>query len=404
MATSHYPPYHLGGDAVFVRYLSEALSASGHEIHIVFNSRIHRLVRGKSQEAIREEDSNEDIHIYDMTNFTPVGSPLYALSFDWTGRAVNKILDLSREIRPDVVHWHNTKGLVGRPVAVPGAVNMHTAHDYYMICPRSNLLKPDRTPCQGPRWCNYCVMRWGKPPEFWRSGKRVILTPRKGVSVLSPSEYLGRRLADYGIQIHSVLRNFVPDHGFQDPIEPESRSLILYAGLLEPHKGINTMLEAFRATMEHHKLNLAIVGDGSMRGFILEWISRYSMQERVKLHGYVGNHELSRLRKLSLFQVVPSEWPENAPLTILESLAMGLPVLASDQGGIPEMAEQDAGSIVFPAGNVAELANSMMKFWNERFHASSLMKLARDAYVKRYTPEAHMHNYIRILSETSRFD
>src|SRR5436309_5145452 len=147
LATTFYPPYHLGGDAVHVRYLAEALAARGHEVHVEFSPAAYRLKRKDRPEPPKENG----------VRLHPIPSPFgraQPLSAHQLGRSpgVSRFhARLLQDLRPDVVHLHNISllglGVLRHP---SGTTVLYTAHDYWARCPRSDLLKYGRAPCERP--------------------------------------------------------------------------------------------------------------------------------------------------------------------------------------------------------------------------------------------------------------
>ena len=132
MISSHYPPSHLGGDAMMVQYLSEELTLQGHEVHVIYNPAVYELVRKKSPLNPADTPSFPSPFIHTATENGRM-SVLAALTIDESARSRADILDLARQLKPDVVHWHNTKGFIGRPFIFHDAMTLYTAHDYYAV-------------------------------------------------------------------------------------------------------------------------------------------------------------------------------------------------------------------------------------------------------------------------------
>jgi glycosyltransferase involved in cell wall biosynthesis len=98
--------------------------------------------------------------------------------------------------------------------------------------------------------------------------------------------------------------------------------------------------------------------------------------------------------------IVPSEWPENAPLSVLEALSLGVPVLGSDQGGLPEIVDT-ANQRSFKTGNVTDLAEALVTMWADRKGLEVLRENARKAYESDFCPEIHMLRYFSVINKAS---
>jgi glycosyltransferase involved in cell wall biosynthesis len=254
--------------------------------------------------------------------------------------------------------------------------------------------------CERPMLCQTCLLRWKKPPQVWRMGsRRVIRLPEK-MGVICPSDFMARRLERDGVATHHVLRNFVPDVAPPLSAEPSARDSIAYVGMLEPHKGPRTLLEAFSKSRDKQGFRLHVIGEGSLRSELNGRVRELGLADRVSVPGFLPRSEVESIRSGSAALVVPSEWPENAPLTVLESLALGVPVLASDAGGLPEIAGAESGSMIFKAGDVDSLASCIVSLWQNRPHLGEMKRKAREAYVSRFSPEVHIAQYLKIVHES----
>ena len=147
MLTTHYPPYHLGGDAVMVQYLSNELTRRGHEVHVICDPRVYGVLRDRGEPGNLAGRLEDGVNIHTATDLGVKSHPLSSLVLNTTSKARSSVETLMQSIRPEVVHWHNTKGFFGIPFPVSGpALSLYTAHDYYLVCPRSNLLRPSSVP------------------------------------------------------------------------------------------------------------------------------------------------------------------------------------------------------------------------------------------------------------------
>lgn len=394
--TTHFPPYYLGGDAVYVSYLSQELTRRGHEVHVFFNPGAYELVRGEVR-AVSGCPSAEEPRLRLVKNPSGRFGVLWALSLDATGRSKSRLRELVGQVRPDVVHWHNTKGFINRPVTFSRAANLYTAHDYFAVCPRSNLQRPDLSFCNEPRMCQFCLLRWRKPPQLWRIGNRRVLRFGSDLMTIAPSDYVAERLRRDGIQIGSILRNFVPDKGISPAVGESERDSVVYVGMIEPHKGPRTLLEAFSVSRERQGFTLHIVGEGSIRRELSERVIKQGLEDRVVVHGFVSSEVLTAILSRAVLQVIPSEWPENAPLTALEAFSMGIPVLGSRTGGLPEILTEDSGSETFRPGDVKDLADCIIRTWDNRDRMNERRRKARDTYERHYSPGKHIEDYDRIV-------
>lgn len=394
MVSTYYPPHHLGGDAVFVRYLSRELASRGHEVHIFHNPAAYRVIRKLAPTADGDE---EGVIKHTYSTSAPKRDIGLALSLGISKKAERQLAKVVADVKPDVVHWHNTKGFLKPIDCSSKCKHLYTAHDYYLVCPKSNLLRPGLVPCDRPEWCQLCLLRWGTVPQLWRiSRRRPILLPR-GMIVVSPSEFMSQRLSAEGIRTDVVLRNFVPDLGRRAVKSTTEMDTVTYIGLIEKHKGVVDLLTAFSDSRANQGFRLAFVGEGSMRDYLAKEIVRLNLRTRVELHGFLDLERLNGILNRTAIQAVPSLWYENAPLVVLEAMSRGIPVLGSDRGGLPELLTEESGATVFHGGDRADLALKLAKLWESRYSLPDLGGRARSAYDGKFTPSKHIQEYTNLV-------
>lgn len=317
-----------------------------------------------------------------------------ALAFGSSSHAEDQFTEVLRAVRPDVVHWHNTKGFIPTPQKCSPSRSIYTAHDYYLVCPRSNLLKPNLEACATPRLCQACLMRWGKPPQLWRIGRRRTVSIDKRIAVISPSEFMAARLASDGIETSMILRNFVPDSGRRKDATGGNLDTIVYLGLIETHKGVFDLLRAFSHSAKEHDFRLVFIGEGSMRGSLVHERDKLGLKGRVDIAGFLGEDQLAMVLERAAAQVIPSIWYENAPLVALEAMARGIPIIGSDRGGLAELLTPDAGASVFRAGDTRGLSKCISDLWTDRSGLTIRSGKARGAYESLYSPSIHVKRYL----------
>jgi glycosyltransferase involved in cell wall biosynthesis len=132
-----------------------------------------------------------------------------------------------------------------------------------------------------------------------------------------------------------------------------------YIGTLAPHKGLHVLLDAFRQ-LDHPEASLDVFGNPAIQpAYVARLQQSAASDSRIRFGG--GFPEGGQAQALAAIDVlvIPSLWWENSPLTALEALCAGLPVIASRTGGVPELiADGDTGVLVTP-GDVRELTGAL---------------------------------------------
>jgi len=130
------------------------------------------------------------------------------------------------------------------------------------------------------------------------------------------------------------------------------------AKLLRPKYGIDILIKAFKIlTKKYNSVELHIIGDGEQRKELENLASDLNISSKVKFWGYVKNEDLpSKLSMMDIFAMPSIRESESFGVAAVEASAMGLPVVASNIGGIPEVVLNGKTGFLVKPGDVDELA------------------------------------------------
>ena len=197
-------------------------------------------------------------------------------------------------------------------------------------------------------WCLNQADQWLTPSVYMASAYADAGFPSAPVTVLSN-----------GIDIDSIP--FAPKHSPPDPAVK-----FLYSGYLGEHKGILVLLDALRQLQQDVNLSLrwqmTIAGDGHLRKTVETTLERYKLAENVRLIGRVSRAKLLQLLSEADVAVLPSIWPENQPVSLLEAIASGTPQIATRIGGNPELVEHMRTGLLVKPGDAADLVEAMRRY------------------------------------------
>jgi glycosyltransferase involved in cell wall biosynthesis len=234
---------------------------------------------------------------------------------------------------------------------------------------------------------------------------------RAPTKVITVSEPFRRQLQRRGVAaerieiVHNAIR---PDWGARNPenaarlraemnIAPD-RPVILSVGRLSREKDHATLLEAASLLHKRFAPHLVIVGEGPERPRIEKKIASLGIGSAVTLTGqqtsaepYYGIANVAVLSSLS----------EGSPNALLEAMAAGVPVVATDVGGVPEIAVRDDTALLVQPGDPGELAESMGRLIREPRLASRLAARARQIVQERYAPEQRTRRLVEIYRKVA---
>ncbi len=298
-----------------------------------------------------------------------VDAAVDAIHCSRTAKAFDKVLD---EVKPDLIHYHNIYGRLS--TSILGIAKKHdiptvlTVHDYKVVCP-SYLMLRDGKPCSACIDGGYyrCAVSRCHKGQLAASMVYSIeaywarLTGNYGAvsQFLCPSHFIAGLLKQSGIAEKRVC--YHPNCVEPSAYAPsEEGQYVLSVGRLSHEKGLPTFLDAMLGT----KIPVRIAGTGPMEASLRDKAAKDGGS--IVLEGHCGGSRLAELYRNAAFVVVPSEWYENAPMSILESFAYGKPVIGTRIGGIPELiSEGENGQLVNP-GDKDQLQAAIRKLWENR--------------------------------------
>jgi len=270
-----------------------------------------------------------------------------------------------RRMRADVVHAHNLHPLFGwRALAAARAAGARTVvhlHNFRLFCAIAVAYR-DGAPCFRCRGAStiagvrhrcrgslaesiaYAAGLHRQQPRLLANADRLVVV----------SEATGARLRDLGLARDraSVLVNFVPAGGFAKRSSADRGTYALAAGRLVEYKGFDTAIAAARAA----SVPLVVAGEGPDEARLRS----LAAGGEVRFTGWLANDELAALRAGAGAVLVPSRWEEPCPYVMLDAIAAGVPVLASDRGGLPELVPRDG---VLGADDRDAWASALRELW-----------------------------------------
>ena len=173
--------------------------------------------------------------------------------------------------------------------------------------------------------------------------------------IVAPSKFFLDKFVEWGWPRDRFVHipNYVDSNAFRPDFTPGK--YFLYFGRLAPEKGVSTLIRACAKA----KIELKIAGTGPECEALLELND--ALDGRVEFLGFRSGDELHDLIRGARAVVLPSEWYENAPMSVLESFALGKPVIGADIGGIPEMIVHGENGWIFPSADVDSLADLLLR-------------------------------------------
>lgn len=375
--------YRRGGDCIYTINFEHLLKQNGHEVAIF---------------AMHYPENIEtpwSIYFPSEIKFRPGLEMIEAIRRPFgTLEVKNKFNMLLNEFKPNVIHLNNIHSQLSPIIAEiahkKGLKVVWTLHDYKLLCPRYDCLRNGKEICEA---CfndkhnvlrNKC-MKNSKLASYlsyleankWNREKIESFTDM----YVCPSQFMADKMKQGGFDEKKiiVINNFI-DSNTCKRNSYNKKDYYCYIGRLSEEKGVATLIKAAKSL----PYLLKVIGDGPKR-------KELESNLAIKNIEFVGNKDWDEIKILvgyARFTVVPSEWYENNPLSIIESLCLGTPILGSEIGGIPELIKKNVNGMTFESRNVNDLSNKIKMMWKTPFDYQRIAKTAQEKYnTKKYYEE-----------------
>ncbi len=328
------------------------------------------------------------------------------LQVGWSKPGYERIGAVIDEFQPDLMHVHNywfrLTPSIFAAAKERGVATVLTLHNYRLGCPAATFLRSGE-PCErclDGNASRILVHRCYPGGSFLKSllAYRLYRETRKRQS-LAPIVDAYIALTEFGRE-KSLAGGLPPEKLYVKPnfmIDPldggtptAPKEGAIYVGRLSPEKGVLGLLEAWR----HIDYPLTIVGDGPQMT-----AARRAASNQVKFLGNRPHGEVVSLIENSAFLVFPSEWYEGFPLTLLEGMAVGRAVVASDLGTRREMVRDGETGLLYRSRDSEDLTSKVQRLISDRNLCATLGTAARVKYLADYTPAPNYRTLIRIYEE-----
>lgn len=361
--------YRRGGDCIYTLNLEEMLVRHGHEV------------------AVFAMDYPENLPSEWSGYFPSNMTNRMALTRPFGSREVRaKFSRLINDFSPDVVHLNNIHTHLS-PVMAEIAHNrgvrvVWTLHDYKLLCPRYDCLRAGREVCEtcfgGVKLAG--ITRRCMKGSLAQSVIGYLEAAKWNHKRLSsctdvwicPSEFMSEKMAQGGFPSEklTVLHNSIDTTRCLRSNYGKAE-YYCYVGRLSHEKGVRALIKVAGSL----PYTLKVVGGGPM-----EQELRAIAGDRVELVGVKQWEDLKLYVGQALFTVIPSEWYENCPLSVIEAQCLGTPVLGARIGGIPELIEEGVSGMTFESGNEADLREKIIAMMQRQWDYTTIARQAMSRY------------------------
>jgi glycosyltransferase involved in cell wall biosynthesis len=287
----------------------------------------------------------------------------------YSTEAARRIRELIASARPTIAHAHNIYHHLSPSVLVElhrqGIPAVLTLHDLKLVCPAYKMYTQGGVceRCRGGALRNVILNRCIKNSTamsalVWLEStvhRMLDLYMRNVTRFVVPSRFFLAKLAEWGVDTSRFVH--IPNSVTVEAGAPgqEPGDTFVYLGRLVPEKGVATLIRAAAQA----RIRLRIIGTGSEEAELRRLAGELGGE--VEFTGYLTGPALRAALSSARAVVVPSEWYENAPISVMEASALGLAVIGADIGGIPELIRPGETGFVFTSGSVDSLAEVLAR-------------------------------------------
>lgn len=179
-------------------------------------------------------------------------------------------------------------------------------------------------------------------------------------------------------------------HEVRQEMDSHNRFVLLIVAQLIPEKGVDVAIRSLKSLPE--SVVLWVVGEGPASGSLQDLCRQLALEDRVRFFGL--QREVQPYLQAADCFVCPSRWKEAAGLVILEALACGLPVIATDIGGIPELVEDGKVGLLFRSEDHTQLADCIRRLLDHPPLRESMSKTARAVAVEQFCIHRRIDAYL----------
>jgi glycosyltransferase involved in cell wall biosynthesis len=295
-------------------------------------------------------------------------------------RAVRQKL---RELQPDIVHGQGTERDCSISAIYSGFRNVLTIHGNMRLIARLNRVRPFSY-----HWLQARLESFTIP----RSGGVICITRYTQEAV--------RNLA----QRTWILPNAVEGSFFD--VKPDRAPIptILCVGVVSPRKNQNEFIKALDALAEHRSFRLRFLGDAPNDAYTTEFLELVSRRSWCEHQGFTGREALKREMAAASMVALPS-LEDNCPMVVLEAAAAGVPIMAAEVGGVPELIEDGVTGLFCDPMSPDSMRTQVQRLLDHAGFGKQMALRARSEAERRFHPRViatrHREIYQEVLKASS---
>jgi len=349
----------------------------------------------------RHNDETKSFNVFQKATFFP--------QTVYSHKTSGEISDVVHSFRPDVAFVHNIYPLLSPSVYhklhALGVPAVQVLHNFRPFCPNGLYYTQGQIceACKGGNYLNAVRKRCYKD-SYALSGlyaltlgsNRLAGMVDKVAGFICLTEFFKIKMQEAGVPDSKLFVR--PNFVYAPPLtenRDDAGKYAIYMGRLSPEKGCWTLIHAFEQLLQ---VPLKILGTGPIEQKLKDYVSSKGIGN-IEFLGFKSGEEKWQVLRNSLCLVVPSEWYENFPVTVLEAFMAAKPVVAARMGGLPYIVEDGQSGLLFDSGKVEHLAKQIQRLADDPAGAVRMGERARHLSETKYGPEQGYSNLMNIFSQ-----
>ena len=366
-----------------------------------------------NNEKMLLEHNGHEVFLYtrnnrEIDNFNFLNKILFPINSIFNTKTYFELTNIIKNKQIDIVHVHNTWPLIS-PSAYYSAFRYHipivqTIHNFRMICPSATLYYNDAI-CEDSLYkgLSTAIKRKIYKGSFFQTlisaatlkSHRMLGTYKK-INYIFLTEFNKSKVLELNNHGHRIIDetktfikpNFVDIQSNNIPFH-ERKNQFIFAGRLDKLKGIDLLLEAWTSIKYS---DLIICGTGPEDKWCKDFIKKHKLSN-VFMTGHISNKQTKDLIAESKALILPTQWYEGFPMTIVESFACGTPVIGSNIGNVGSLIKNGVNGNTFQFNSVSSLIYAVNNL-------TDMCTSTKEYYNKHYTAEINYQILSKIYSES----
>ena len=324
---------------------------------------------------------------------------LVSFHLTYSNKYKTKLKNVIADFNPDIVHVHNffpllTPSVFGACKEMDVPV-VHTLHNYRLICPSATLFVNGVCNEESIEKNAYAMVKYKayqnsfigtfllaraiekyKKKQLWSKKVDQFIAPSQSVkSTYIKAGFLSEKITvkPNFIQSKSIIP--IPQQQDREQDQSTNEEYAIFLGRLVEEKGICMLLNSWRET----DIKLRIYGGGP-----LEQLCKDAQRSNIIYYGEVTREEALQALKQAKFLIMPTQWHEPFGLVVIEALSLGIPVIATKMGALPEIISHGYNGLIFEHDDLDDFHRQVEKM-KSNSKPTEMKKNALNSFNKQYT-------------------